>query len=537
MRCCFHRLLLTVVCSSFLSVVVRAEIRFDDGNVHTLDGEVSDVVAVAGGTQLTYSGQRTYSPSDGPGIHVEDGSRLIVDDGSLACRVRDFNEICSPGVTATASFVEVRSGSILQTAGENGGSAGVSLNGSDLEVTGGSIEGDTAIRGADATIRLHDGLVSGSGERSAGIRLSSSHFEMTGGKVRAGGSDSAAAIVLTDSSGEISGGQAFAGSGYEADAIFMRGGSLTVTGGQFQVNAGFLYSYAIETMGSAQVRIMGGEWSTNAGPSALLFQGSTTAWLSGADISAKDNTGIAAVVAAVTVKEDAQLTLAGGTLSAQFNGPTFDLVVLDRGIVDIVGSEFNLPVNEPVDVLEGVVTGVWPDGTPMELEFRRTEMATIRLVTEPTGIGSPGDYNGDGLLDAADLDLQAAAMNNPNPDLGVYDENNDGLVDFADRQIWVSDLKMTWMGDADLDGQFNSRDLVTVFTAGEYESGDAANWAEGDRNGDLTFGSADLVSVFTDGGYEAGPKAAAAAVPEPSSIILVLTSLLALFGVARRSNG
>ena len=153
------------------------------------------------------------------------------------------------------------------------------------------------------------------------------------------------------------------------------------------------------------------------------------------------------------------------------------------------------------------------------------------------GIGNPGDYNGDGMLDAADLDLQAAAMNNPNPDLGVYDENNDGLVDFADRQIWVSDLKVTWMGDADLNGQFNSGDLVTVFTAGKYESGDAANWGEGDWNGDLTFGSGDLVTAFTDGGYEAGPKAAVAAVPEPSSIILVLTSLLALFGVARRRNG
>ena len=153
------------------------------------------------------------------------------------------------------------------------------------------------------------------------------------------------------------------------------------------------------------------------------------------------------------------------------------------------------------------------------------------------GPALPGDYNNDGVVNVADVDLQAAAIASATPDLGVYDENSDGVVDFADRQILISGHIGTWMGDADLNGEFGSSDLVTVFTAGKYETGNAASWAEGDWNGDGAFGSGDLVTAFTDGGYEAGPKAAVAAVPEPSSIVLALVSLIGLFGITRRRNG
>ena len=90
------------------------------------------------------------------------------------------------------------------------------------------------------------------------------------------------------------------------------------------------------------------------------------------------------------------------------------------------------------------------------------------------------------------------------------------------------------MGDADLDGLFSSGDLVKVFTAGKYDTGEAASWGEGDWNGDLSFGSGDLVTAFTDGGYDAGARAPAAAVPEPSTLTLLLMVALSAFGVYRR---
>ena len=91
------------------------------------------------------------------------------------------------------------------------------------------------------------------------------------------------------------------------------------------------------------------------------------------------------------------------------------------------------------------------------------------------------------------------------------------------------------MGDSNLDGEFNSSDFVTVFSAGEYEDELAGNstWATGDWNGDKDFNSSDFVAAFSDGGYEKGPRAVAA-VPEPSGMIMFLACLAALPVLRRR---
>jgi hypothetical protein len=87
----------------------------------------------------------------------------------------------------------------------------------------------------------------------------------------------------------------------------------------------------------------------------------------------------------------------------------------------------------------------------------------------------------------------------------------------------VKELKNTWLGDADLSGEFNSGDLVQVFQGGEYEDGVADNstWAEGDWDGNSDFDSGDFVVAFQDGGFELGPRQIAS-VPEPSTFALVI---------------
>ncbi len=84
------------------------------------------------------------------------------------------------------------------------------------------------------------------------------------------------------------------------------------------------------------------------------------------------------------------------------------------------------------------------------------------------GAGTPGDYNDDGVLDAKDIDLQAVEMKLPQEEQNtdLFDHNDDNRVKQADRSIWVKQLRKTWVGDANLDNEFNSGDLVAVFSAG-----------------------------------------------------------------------
>ena len=140
--------------------------------------------------------------------------------------------------------------------------------------------------------------------------------------------------------------------------------------------------------------------------------------------------------------------------------------------------------------------------------------------------GPTGDLDGDGDCDADDIDILSERIRNGETD-SQFDLNGDGNVDNGDRVELVSVLKNTWFGDSNLDGQFNSSDLIDAFSTGEYESGNAAGWATGDWDGNGSFGSSDLIAAFSDGGFENGVKVAAGAtVPEPSSF--VLASLIGL---------
>jgi hypothetical protein len=119
--------------------------------------------------------------------------------------------------------------------------------------------------------------------------------------------------------------------------------------------------------------------------------------------------------------------------------------------------------------------------------------------------GSPGsgerfDTNGDGRLDAIDIDTLAAAIRAGDEQL---DLTNDGQVDQRDWTVLIDDVFDTGFGDSDLNAQFDSADLVNVLQSGEYEDGVSENsgWADGDWNGDGDFDSSDIVLAFSTGQY------------------------------------
>jgi hypothetical protein len=144
-----------------------------------------------------------------------------------------------------------------------------------------------------------------------------------------------------------------------------------------------------------------------------------------------------------------------------------------------------------------------------------------------------GDFNQNGVLDAADIDdLTAQSASGAN--LSAYDLNADSLVNESDINVWIKTLYKSWVGDADLNREFNTTDLVEVLASGSYEADVPSVWSTGDFNGDGRTNTTDLVEALADGGYEQGVPVAA--VPEPAGAVLLSLGGLSWLTRGRRSS-
>lgn len=159
--------------------------------------------------------------------------------------------------------------------------------------------------------------------------------------------------------------------------------------------------------------------------------------------------------------------------------------------------------------LEGnnILIGAWKDDT-LGMDVGQVHLFTYSHVL--------GDFDGDGVLDIDDINKLSEESAGDLHDR-AFDLNDDGTVDQKDLRMWIYDLKNSFIGDSNLDGEFSSGDLVSVFQSGEYEDDVPSNssWETGDWDGDGEFGTSDLVLAFQDGGFEVGPRPMA--VPESTS--------------------
>lgn len=141
---------------------------------------------------------------------------------------------------------------------------------------------------------------------------------------------------------------------------------------------------------------------------------------------------------------------------------------------------------------------------PMEVDFAADVDASAWRSSIETD-GSPG-LRGAGEFDTPiDSAFVDQVCRERGSDDARYDFDGNGTVDPSDIEQLLQ-LKGAPLGDANLDGVFDSRDLVQVFQRGEYEDALTANsfWSSGDWNCDGDFGTPDLVAAFQQGAYTAG---------------------------------
>ncbi len=156
------------------------------------------------------------------------------------------------------------------------------------------------------------------------------------------------------------------------------------------------------------------------------------------------------------------------------------------------------------------------------------------LLLEPDDLQAAlvGDFDGDSVYGVGDIDLLTRASASGENEL-IYDLNGDWLVNQNDVRVWTKDLAQIWIGDTNVDGEFNTSDLVIVLERGKYETDTAAVWSEGDWTGDGRFNTGDFVAALQDGGYELGSQPVVT-VPEPCGTLLCFVGWFGVVASFRR---
>ena len=112
-----------------------------------------------------------------------------------------------------------------------------------------------------------------------------------------------------------------------------------------------------------------------------------------------------------------------------------------------------------------------------------------------------GDLDLNQIISVSDIDLlcRQVSINDAGPIR--FDIAKDGNLDLNDVSALLSNYFGTQAGDVNLDGRFNSSDLVEVFTIGVYETDRLATWQQGDWNCDGRFDTQDVVWAFQVNAY------------------------------------
>lgn len=135
------------------------------------------------------------------------------------------------------------------------------------------------------------------------------------------------------------------------------------------------------------------------------------------------------------------------------------------------------------------------------------------------GPGVTGDFDGDDMVTAADIDILLDAFH-ADSTVVPYDLNGSGDVTFADVEFLVENVLGTFMSDANLDRKVDAEDLNRVGINWQQTGGGCLTWSAGNFNGDDIVNSLDLNQLGIH--WQAGVAAPAARVPRAPLALSVI---------------
>lgn len=134
------------------------------------------------------------------------------------------------------------------------------------------------------------------------------------------------------------------------------------------------------------------------------------------------------------------------------------------------------------------------------------------------------DFDGDGTCDLLDIDLLGTEIGS-GTNSSQFDLTGDSLVNINDLDAFLADSNVNRInGDADFDGTVGFPDFLTLSSN---FGGEGLTWSQGNFVPDDSVGFPDFL-VFSSNFAQTASATATAAVPEPSGLALLLTSLLVL---------
>jgi hypothetical protein len=138
-----------------------------------------------------------------------------------------------------------------------------------------------------------------------------------------------------------------------------------------------------------------------------------------------------------------------------------------------------------------------------------------------------GDFDGDGDLDLADVDALSAAIATLSTNT-LFDTNGDGLVNFADLQHWIVNIKRTVMGDANLNFVTDGSDF-NIWNANKFTV--TNQWSRGDFNANGVVDGSDF-NIWNANKFTSGPGGSSpAAVALPAAPVVPAARALAIDAV------